>query len=68
MRFESGDKVAVGGALTFDRLLEAGDALAVYAEDIEKLHPEWLGFGIFRGLVFPALGKFVSTVTDFVPA
>ncbi len=51
----------------FDWFLEAGDALAVYSEDVEELNPEWLGFGIFRSLILPALGEFQRAVTDFVP-
>jgi hypothetical protein len=39
----------------FDRLLEAGNTLAVYAEDVEELSPERLGFGVFRSFVRPAL-------------
>ncbi len=60
--------VALPVAELLDRLLEAGDALAVYAEDVEELHPERFGLGIFRSFVFPAFGEFVGTVADFVPA
>ena len=52
----------------FDRFLETGDALAVYAEDVEEFSPEWFGLGIFRCLIFPALGKLVGAVANFVPA
>ena len=60
--------VALPVAEFFDRFLEAGDALAVYAENAEKLCPEGFGFGIFRGFMFSAFGKFVCAVADFVPA
>ena len=40
--------IALPVAEFFDRFLEAGDAFAVYAEDVEKLCPKRFGLGIFR--------------------
>src|SRR5690606_35427663 len=60
--------VAILAINLLDPLLEAGDALAADAEDVEELVPEGLGLGILRGHIGPFLREAQGPILDLVPA
>lgn len=60
--------VAILAIELLDPLLEAGDALAADAEDVEELVPEGLGLGILRGHIGPFLREAQGPILDLVPA
>ncbi|HOD62898.1 MAG TPA: hypothetical protein PKO04_01420 [Smithellaceae bacterium] len=59
--------VAVLIAEFFDRLFEAGDALAGNAEYIEETIPEGFGFRVFGAFPGPLFGKGQGARFDFIP-